>query len=673
MEIAASAILLLVVFGFGALVMVARLYRKVDQGKALIINKLGNEPTVTFTGGLVIPVIHRAEVMDISVKTIEVDRRGDDGLICKDNIRADIKVTFFVRVNKTSDDVLKVAQSIGCARASDPSTLEELFAAKFSEALKTVGKRLEFEELYTKRDEFRDDIIGVIGKDLNGYVLEDAAIDYLEQTPLQRLDPNNILDAQGIRKITELTAAQNVQTNELKQKERMDIGQQDLTADEAIYRYDQQRAEAEARKEREILVAQTREQNEAKRYTITEQKDTALANQIAQEEVQRKEQEMRRNVEVAEKQRERVVTIEKVEVQKAHDLKQIEREREVEMLRFDKDKHIEREKKEIADVVRARVAVDKTVAEEEERIKDLRVTAEATRNKDASIITAEGDAQSSLVKNIKAAEAQQEVAKFKAQETIIEAQAKLDASEKLAAGKIRLAEGVQAEEAAAGLAKVRVAEQEAAAIEKQGLAKARVTRETMTAEADGAEKQGLVEIKIKHQSAEAIERVGEAEAVAIEKKMEAEAKGIKEKLAAMDSMSEEARQHEEYRLQLEQQKEILLKEIETKQLIAEAQARLLGTALGDAKFQIVGGDGHFFDRFVKALSLGNAIDGAVEHTDSAKHLLKDYASGDASVREDLLRVLEKGGINAESVKDLSVARLLSKLGDGAADNSGSDA
>ena len=389
--------------------------------------------------------------------------------------------------------------------------------------------------------------------------------------------------------------------------------------------------------------------------------------------MQRREQEMRRNVEVAEKQRERVVTIEQVEVQKAHDLKQIEREREVDLLRIDKDKHLEREKKEIADVVRARVAVEKTVAEEEERIKDLRVTAEATRNKDASIITAEGDAQSELVKSIKAAEAQQEVAKFKAQETVIEAQAKLDASEKLAAGKIRLAEGVQAEEAAAGLAKVRVAEQEAAAIEKQGLAKARVTRETMTAEAEGAEKQGLVDIKIQHESAAAIERVGEAEAIAIEKKMEAEAKGIKEKLAAMDSMSDEARQHEEYRLQLEQQKEILLKEIETKQLIAEAQARLLGTALGDAKFQIVGGDGHFFDRFVKALSLGNAVDGAMEHTQSAKHLLKDYATGEANLREDLLGVLERGGVSAESLKDLSVARLLSKLGERDGGDSGADA
>ena len=38
-----------------------------------------------------------------------------------------------------------------------------------------------------------------IGKDLNGYALEDIAIDYLEQTPLETLDPNNVLDAEGIR------------------------------------------------------------------------------------------------------------------------------------------------------------------------------------------------------------------------------------------------------------------------------------------------------------------------------------------------------------------------------------------------------------------------------------------------------------------------------------------
>ena len=74
------------------------------------------EPVVAFTGAVVYPIINRAEVMDLSVKTIDIDRRGKEGLICNDNIRADINLTFFVRVNKTVEDVLKVAQSIGCAR-----------------------------------------------------------------------------------------------------------------------------------------------------------------------------------------------------------------------------------------------------------------------------------------------------------------------------------------------------------------------------------------------------------------------------------------------------------------------------------------------------------------------------------------------------------------------------
>ncbi len=241
--IGAGAVLL-----FGILGLIARTWRQVDQGYAMIVNKMGKEPKVTFSGGIVLPIVNKAEIMDLSVKTIEISRRGKEGLICADNIRADIKVTFFVRINKTVDDVLRVAQSIGCVRASQQATLEELFTAKFSEALKTVGKQMEFEQLYTQRDHFKDRIIQVIGKDLNGYVLDDAAIDYLEQTPLDALDKDNIMDADGIRKITEITVTHNVQTNELRQKERMEMGSQNLNADEAIFRFEQRRAEAEAKK-----------------------------------------------------------------------------------------------------------------------------------------------------------------------------------------------------------------------------------------------------------------------------------------------------------------------------------------------------------------------------------------------------------------------------------------
>ena len=60
---------------------------------------------MTFTGALVMPVVHKAELMDISVKRIEIARPGKEGLICRDNIRADIDVSFYVRVNKTNEEV----------------------------------------------------------------------------------------------------------------------------------------------------------------------------------------------------------------------------------------------------------------------------------------------------------------------------------------------------------------------------------------------------------------------------------------------------------------------------------------------------------------------------------------------------------------------------------------
>ncbi|HEY5610027.1 MAG TPA: SPFH domain-containing protein, partial [Thermoanaerobaculia bacterium] len=355
---------------FIVLVFVAKFYRKIEQGKALIVNKMKPEPEVTFTGATVLPVFHKAEVMDISVKTIEIDRRGKEGLICRDNIRADIKVTFFVRVNKTVEDVIKVAQSIGCARASDKNTLEELFSAKFSEALKTVGKQLDFVDLYTKRNEFRDKIIELIGRDLNGYVLEDAAIDYLEQTPMSSLDPMNILDAQGIRRITELTAVEHIKTNEFENLEKKQVTKQNVETAETVLELERQQADAEARQKREIASIQAREQALAHQIQSEEAAKSSLAKIKADEEVMIASENKARQIEVAQKNRARVIGVETERVEKDRELEAIVREREVELNRIAKDKALEIERKEIADVVRARIAVEKGVAEEEERIKD---------------------------------------------------------------------------------------------------------------------------------------------------------------------------------------------------------------------------------------------------------------------------------------------------------------
>lgn len=245
----------------GVPLLYSRLYVKVDCGHVLIVTRLP-EIHVYFSGGVVIPIVHRAETMDITVKVLSIDRRGKEGIHCRDDIRADLQAKFFVRVRKTADDVLRVAQTIGAERASRLETLEELFVAKLAEAIKIVAKQLDFEELHARRDEFKQRILETIGEDLDGYVVDDLAIDYLEQTPVEHLDGNNILDARGLRAITEITAPLEIRTQELLHEKAQRLAELGLQAKQQLIEIEHQQATALARLRTETGRALTVEQLE---------------------------------------------------------------------------------------------------------------------------------------------------------------------------------------------------------------------------------------------------------------------------------------------------------------------------------------------------------------------------------------------------------------------------
>ncbi|GAA2640111.1 hypothetical protein GCM10010399_87030 [Dactylosporangium fulvum] len=632
----------------GLLFAVSRLFRKIEQGKALIISKV-RKVDVTFTGAIVLPVLHKAEIMDISVKTIEIGRTGREGLICRDNIRADIRITFFVRVNKTVEDVIKVAQAIGTVRASDQETLQELFNAKFSEALKTVGKQLDFVDLYTKRDEFRDQIVRVIGTDLNGYSLEDAAIDFLEQTPLHSLDNANILDAQGIRKITELTAIEHVRTNEFRRNEEKEIKRQDVDAREAILELERRQAEAEIKQEREVATLQAREEAETARVRAEERLKSATAEIRTDEQVGVQHENKQREIAVAEKNRERVIAIESERIEKDRMLEVISRQRETELSTIAKDKEVEAEKRAIAEVVRERIAVERTVAEQEEQIKRLRVVEEAERTRQAVVIQAEAEAQENLVKDIKAAEAAEQAAKFKAREELVLAEARQQTAELETRAKIRLAEGVQAEAAAVGLADVQVRERNAEAIEKVGRAEAVVEREKAIAKAETIEKAGLAEAAVEREK-------GTAHADALRDKLKGEAEGLTEKAAALAAMDEASRDHEEFRLRLEMEKDVRLAGIDVHRQVAEQQAVVLAAGLEKANIDIVGGDSVFFDKLLGSISLGKSVDGFVQHSDVVQAVGASYLNGNGDLAGDLGRIL--GSMSTADVSNLTLSAFL---------------
>ena len=119
----------------------------------------------------------------------------------------------------------------------------------------------------------------------------------------------------------------------------------------------------------------------------------------ADQEIGIREENKLREIEVARKNRERITAVEGERVEKDRMLEVIAREREVELQTIEKEKQVEQQRKEIADVIRERIVVDKTVAEQEEKIKELRVVEEARRNKEALIINAESKAELRTVVN----------------------------------------------------------------------------------------------------------------------------------------------------------------------------------------------------------------------------------------------------------------------------------
>ena len=616
--VVAGVALLIVV---GLLIMVIKCYRKVLLGQALIRNGMGGTK-VSFSGTFVIPILHKCEFMDISVKRIEIDRRALQGLICKDNLRADIVVAFFVRVNNTVEDVIKVAQSLGCERASDRLALIELFDAKFSEALKTVGKQFDFSELYTNRVSFREQILDVIGTDLNGYVLEDAAIDYLEQTKKNLLSPDNILDSEGIKKITILTAEQFELANAREREKDKTITQQNVEAEEAILELNKQLAEAEAKQKREIASVQAREEAETMKVQQEEREKAEKARIAAEEEIAVSEENKQRTIIVAARNKERTDAVETERVERDRGLEATARERVVSIAQVDKDQAIETEKKDLQAAIRERVVIEKSVAVEEERINDVRQFAGADRSKKVQITKAEEEAEQALVKDIKQAEAARKAAEFYAEQNVIDAQANQDASVKNAEAKKILAAASVKEQAVEGTAAAEVMELTAVAVEKQGTAEAKV----------------------------------------MELKFHAEADGIRDKAEAMKIFDAVGKDHEEFKLELNKEKEIELAGINISRDIAREQSKIVGEALKSAKIDIVGGENRFFERLVNSITTGKSVDRMVDNSKVLGDIKGALLGGDPeSARQQIQDFVARFGLTSEDLKNLSISALMMKL------------
>lgn len=620
--IALVALVAVIILFTGLLAVASKFYQKVGPDEAIVRTGWGGMQVVTANGIFVAPVVHHYEKMDLTLKSFEIAREGAEGLICKDNIRADIKVAFFIRIDKTQEEMAEVAQSIGCKRASQLETLRELFDSKFSEALKTVGKQFEFIELYDKREKFKEEILKVIGTDLNGYRLDDAAIDYLEQTKLELLNPNNILDADGIKKITELTSIEKIKENFFTREREKTLKKQDVEAQEAILELERQRVSATEKQHREIAEIEARERAAGRKVTEEQRLAGERARISTDEELGIAEENRMRTILVAQRNKERTDAVELERLERDRNLEAVERQRVVGVAEVEKEKAIEIERRNIQEVIRERVVVERAVVEEKQRILDTEEFATADRKKKVEITAAEMIAEQAMVKEVKAAEGSRKAAEMRAEQVAIEAEADRDRAEKKSAATKMLAEAMTAEHAAEGLADANVQTAKAAASEKQGMAEARVLKE----------------------------------------KYMSEAQGITEKATAMKELDGVGKEHEEFKLRLEKDKAIEIAAIDAQKSIAGEQAAVLGAALRAAKIDIVGGDGTFFNQISDAVKGGKAIDRFVNNSQVLSDVKNTFFSGTPDqFKEGLSKLVDQFNLSSGEIKDLSVAALIAQM------------
>ncbi len=684
-------IAVVVVIGFVSLVISLLCIRKIQPGRAGVKTGWGGIK-VSFDWMVRMPLVQTYHIVDISVKKLEIARKGKDGLVCKDNIRADITVAFYIRVDATEESVRKVAQMLTPERVSDIDQLRELFEAKFSEALKTAGKQMEFHELFTERIKFRDQIQNTIGKDLDGFLLQDVAIDYLEQSPLDQHDPNNVLDAEGIKKITEITQRERVIANEHTQRAQVQVEKENADADIAKREQKRRNEEDTAKQTRAITEVKANEEAEARKVIEARRQEVEAKRLEADEAIRLRTEDMNRAVQEREytvkKEQQR---LEQEAVQEGEEAR-VRRERTVSLAEMDKEVKVAEAAVEVERKRAVVVAEQKAVVQQEEEKLNIEARMTADRVRDVTLIEADMNAKKEQVQKVVAAEAQKEAERHLADaakiktvtaadasrdaavrdaeriQTIADAEAK--ASEKKRHAMEQEAEGLAAQEAAQGLAEAKVITAKATAkkadaegIKAMGLAEADVIKAKGDVTAEVTETQAAAE-------AEGTKDKELATATGIEAKMLAEAKGIEEKAKAMKLLQATTQQHEEFRLKLAKERDVELAAINVERDIARAHSEVVGEALKNSKIDIVGGENDFFEKIVRAVGTGKSVDRLVANSGTLTDIKKTFFNGDPEYFKGQLRQwVSDFGIKTEDLKNLTVAALLGKLIASTEDNS----
>ncbi|MBI2877714.1 MAG: hypothetical protein HYY20_12615 [Candidatus Tectomicrobia bacterium] len=358
---------------------ITKLYVRTKANEAFVRTGKGGAAVILDGGTLVIPVLHEVVRVPLETMRLDVDRTGADALITEDKLRADLKAEFYIRVQPNEDDVLNAARSLG-EKTFDLRSIEELVKDKLISTLRAVAATRTLDELNAKREEFAAEVKRAVEADLrhNGLTLETVTISKLDQTDPKLLNPNNVFDAQGLRRIAEITQSALVERNQIEREAERARTEKDVETRQQILELERKRAEAEAAQKAQVTRIQAERESEAKRAQI-EQEQVVVAREV----------EKQRAVEQAKLAAQQQI----IQARREQELTEVERTKTVELAQREKLVAIAAAEARQADAERSRFEAEAERSRAEQQVKMVEVTAAAEREGDQKLIAAKKAAE----------------------------------------------------------------------------------------------------------------------------------------------------------------------------------------------------------------------------------------------------------------------------------------
>lgn len=380
--------LLTTIVGIGITLM--SFYRRTSADVAFVRTGMGGSVVVLDGGIRVYPFLHK--VLEINLRTMKlgVNPRGQNALITRDNLRANVLAQFYIRVQADKEHILNAARSLGENSVNAAETVEALVSEKLVSALRAIASQMDLFEIHTKRDEFAERVKEHVKADLeaNGLLLESVTISELDQTDPSELSDNNVFDAQGKRKITEITAAAAVERNTLEREAERARKLKDVETRQQILELERKQAEAEAAQATEIAKVRADRERESQEALIVQQRQVELAKIEKEKQIQAQEIARQQAIEIARAQQEQAVQAAQIAKEQQIQMATVEREKSVSLA--DRQKQIAIAEQEAARAKAEEEALRATAEREKanQQVTSVTQLAEAEREANKRLIAA---------------------------------------------------------------------------------------------------------------------------------------------------------------------------------------------------------------------------------------------------------------------------------------------